>query len=117
VTSNGGNDAIVWILVGNVGRSTPLVGLNVPHPVLYALDPSSLHALWISTPSMLQVGGKYNTPAFGPGMVFVGTDRIQTFGIQSDPRSHLARTGRNRAFSGHSLTHRTENALGFSPPL
>jgi len=87
VTSNGGNDAIVWILVGNVARSTPLVGPNVPHPILYALDPSSLHALWISTPSMLQVGGKYVTPAFGAGMVFVGTDRIQAFGLQSDPQS------------------------------
>ena len=91
VTSNGGNDAIVWILVGNVGRSTPLVGPNVPHPALYALDPSSLRALWISTPSMLQVGGKYNTPAFGPGMVFVGTDRIQAFGLQSDGQSHVPR--------------------------
>jgi hypothetical protein len=86
VTSNGGNDAIVWILVGNVGRSTPLVGPNVPHPILYALDASSLNAQWISTPSMLQVGGKYNTPAFGAGMVFVGTDRIQAFGLQSDPQ-------------------------------
>jgi hypothetical protein len=94
VTSNRGNDAIVWILVGNVGRSTPLVGPNVPHPVLYALDPSSLHALWISTPSMLQVGGKYNTPAFGTGMVFVATDRIQAFGLRSGQVSHLQRTER-----------------------
>jgi hypothetical protein len=94
VTSNGGNDAIVWILVGNVGRSTPLVGPNVPHPVLYALDPANLHALWISTPSMLQVGGKYNTPAFGPGMVFVGTDRIQAFGLQSYRHVHLPRAER-----------------------
>ena len=94
VTSDGANNAIVWILVGNVGRSTPLAGPNVPHPVLYALDPSSLRALWISTPSMLQVGGKYNTPAFGPGMVFVGTDRIQAFGLRSDPRSRLPRAER-----------------------
>jgi hypothetical protein len=86
VTSNGGADAIVWVLVGNVARSTSLVGANVPHPTLYALDASDLHALWVSAPSMLQVGGKYNTPAFGHGMVFVGTDRIQAFGLQSPSR-------------------------------
>jgi hypothetical protein len=81
VTSNAGNDAIVWILVANVGRSTSLAGPDVPHPTLYALDPATLRALWISTPSMLNVGGKYNSPGFGPGMVFVGTDRIQAFGL------------------------------------
>src|SRR5260370_25389953 len=68
VTSNGGNDAIVWVLVGNVGRSTPLVGPNVPHPVLYALHPADMHALCISTPSMLHVRGKYETAPFGPCM-------------------------------------------------
>jgi hypothetical protein len=83
VTSNGGNDAIVWILVGNVARSTLLTGPNVPHPILYALDAATLKALWVSTPSMLNVGGKYNTPGFGPGLVFVGTDRIQAFGLKS----------------------------------
>jgi hypothetical protein len=85
VTSNGGNNAIVWILVANVTRSSSLTGPAVPHPILYALHPATLRALWISTPSMLNVGGKYNTPGFGPGMVFVGTDRIQAFGIQFDP--------------------------------
>ena len=81
VTSNGPNNAIVWVLVANVPRSASLGGPNVSHPILYALDPVTLQALWISTPSMLNVGGKYNAPAFGRGMVFVGTDRIQAFGI------------------------------------
>jgi hypothetical protein len=81
VTSNGPDNAIVWVLVANVTRSASLVGPTVPHPVLYALDPVTLKALWISTPSMLNVGGKYNTPAFGHGTVFVGTDRIQAFGV------------------------------------
>jgi hypothetical protein len=82
VTSNGAKDAIVWVLVANVTRSASLVGPNVPHPILYALDPMTLKALWVSTPSMLNVGGKYNAPAFGRGMVFVGTDRIQAFGLR-----------------------------------
>jgi hypothetical protein len=81
VTSDGPNNAIVWILVANVARGDSLADPNASHPILYALDPVTLQALWISTPSMLNVGGKYNAPAFGHGMVFVGTDRIQAFGV------------------------------------
>jgi hypothetical protein len=82
VTSNGTKDAIVWVLVANVTRVASLAGPNVPHPILYAIDPMTLKALWVSTPEMLNVGGKYNAPAFGRGMVFVGTDRIQAFGLR-----------------------------------
>jgi hypothetical protein len=82
VTSNGSEDAIVWVLVANVLRTASLVGPNVPHPILYALDPVTLKALWVSTPEMLNVGGKYNAPGFGNGVVFVGTDRIQAFGVR-----------------------------------
>jgi malectin (di-glucose binding ER protein) len=85
VTSNGTDNAIVWVLVANVLRSASLVGPSVPHPILYALDPATLKALWISTPAMLNVGGKYSTPAYGRGMVFVATDRIQAFGLVSNP--------------------------------
>jgi len=81
VTSNGADNAIVWVLVGNVTRVASLVGPNVPHPILYALDPVTLKPLWASTPAMLNVGGKYNSPGFGHGMVFVGTDRVQAFGL------------------------------------
>ncbi|HKE29419.1 MAG TPA: hypothetical protein VKB88_44020 [Bryobacteraceae bacterium] len=87
VTSNGSNDAVVWVLVANVTRIASLTR-DVPHPILYALDAGTLEALWISTPPMLNVGGKYNTPAFGPGMVFVATDRIQAFGLDSNPADH-----------------------------
>jgi hypothetical protein len=31
----------------------------------------------------LNVGGKYNSPATAHGVVFVGTDRIQAFGMGS----------------------------------
>ncbi len=81
VTSNGPLNAIVWVLVGNLGRSASLADPAAPHPILYALDPETLKPLWTSTPSMLNVGGKYNTPGFGRGTVYyVGTDRIQAFG-------------------------------------
>ncbi len=83
VTSHGADDAIVWVLVANVPRGASLADPNAAHPILYALDPVTLKALWTSTPGMLNVGGKYNTPAFGNGRVFVGTDRVQAFGLQN----------------------------------
>ncbi len=89
VTSNGGNNAIVWVLVANATRVTPLAGADAPHPILYALDPETLRALWVSTPEMLNVGGKYNAPGFGHGMVFVGTDRIQAFGARLNPPARM----------------------------
>src|SRR5258708_13622136 len=36
-------------------------------------------------PAQLNVGGKYNAPAFARGTVFVGTDRIQAFGLGAAP--------------------------------
>jgi len=79
VTSNGGNDGVVWILDANVYRGDALIGANVKRPILYAVDAVTLKLLWSST--TLNVGGKYNTPAVGRGVVFVGTDRIQAFGV------------------------------------
>jgi hypothetical protein len=81
VTSNGSTNAIVWIMDANVYRSASLVGSGVPHPVLYALDASTLQLLWNSNSSQLNVGGKYNHATIANGVVFVGTDRIQAFGI------------------------------------
>jgi hypothetical protein len=81
ITSNGSSNAILWILVANVKRTDSLIGSTVPHPTLYALDPFTLQVLWQSTSSQLNVGGKYNTPAIARGVAFVGTDRIQAFGL------------------------------------
>ncbi|MEL1262890.1 ThuA domain-containing protein [Pseudoxanthomonas putridarboris] len=81
VTSNGADHAIVWILDENAPRSAPLSGADAPRPVLYALDAATLDVLWRSAPGELFTSGKYNEPAFGGGQVFVGTDRIQAFGL------------------------------------
>jgi mono/diheme cytochrome c family protein len=81
VTSNGAHDAIVWVLDPNARRSAPLVGPDAPRPVLYAVDATTLAPLWRSAPGELFTSGKYNEPAFARGMVFVGTDRIQAFGL------------------------------------
>ena len=84
LTSNGATNAIAWVLDANVFRSAALAGSNVPQPVLYALDATTMQRLWNSTPGQLNVGGKYNHPTIAHGVVFVGTDRIQAFGLAPD---------------------------------
>jgi hypothetical protein len=85
VTSNGSANPLVWVFVANVTRGQSLLGSNVPHPILYALDALTLKVLWSSTASQLDVGGKYNAPAIAHGTVFVGTDSIQAFGLLAPP--------------------------------
>ena len=87
ISSSGSDNAIVWLLDANVYRSASLVGSSVPHPVLYAVDATTMQLLWKSSPSQLNVGGKYNHVTVARGVVFVGTDRIQAFGLS--PRSPL----------------------------
>ena len=82
ITSNGFKNPIVWVLDENARRSASLAGSNAPRPVLYALDALTLKLLWKSKPNELYTGGKYNEPAVARGTVFVGTDRIQAFGLR-----------------------------------
>lgn len=81
LTSRGGGDAIAWVLDENARRSALLSGDDAPRPVLYAFDAVTLDLLWRSAPGQLYTSGKYNAPALARGMAFVGTDRIQAFGV------------------------------------
>ncbi len=81
VSSNGARDAIVWVLDENARRSASLAGADAPRPVLYALDAMTLAPLWRSRPGELSPSGKYNEPVVARGRVFVGTDRVQAFGL------------------------------------
>jgi competence ComEA-like helix-hairpin-helix protein len=81
VSSNGGKDAIVWVLDENARRSTRLTGPKAPQPVLYAIDPMTLKVIWKSAAGLLEASGKYNSPTIAGGTVYVGTDRIVAFGI------------------------------------
>jgi hypothetical protein len=71
----------VWVLDPNARRSALLVGDEAPQPVLYAFDGMTLRLLWRSVPGQLHASGKYNEPVIARGAVFVGTDRIQAFGL------------------------------------
>ena len=81
VTSNGSRDPVVWVLDPNARRSALLVGDEAPQPVLYAFDAMTLRLLWRSAPGQLHASGKYNEPVIARGTVFVGTDRVQAFGL------------------------------------
>ncbi len=86
VSSRGGGDAIVWVLDANRPRSAPLYGESAPQPVLYAFDAQTLALLWRSAPGELATSGKYNEPLVADGMVIVGTDRLQAFGLRDARR-------------------------------
>lgn len=83
VSSNGPRDPIVWVLDPNMPRLAPLTGPAPARPVLYAFDAVTLGRLWRSAPDALEVGGKYASPTVARGVVFVGTDRIQAFGLRA----------------------------------
>lgn len=83
ISSDGARNAIVWVLDANKPRSAALYGADAPQPVLYAVDAESLKLLWASAPGELHTSGKYNEPTISGGVVFVGTDRIQAFGLRS----------------------------------
>lgn len=97
VSSNGAQNAIVWVLDENARRSASLVGKDAPAPVLYAFDAMTLKLLWRSAPGQLHTSGKYNEPTFARGAVVVGTDRIQAFGIGAAPFARGAGKGANGA--------------------
>jgi mono/diheme cytochrome c family protein len=82
VSSRGGRDAIAWVLDENAPRTAPLAGANPPRPVLYAFDALTLKLLWRSPEGALHTSGKYNEPLIVRGTVYVGTDRIQAFGLR-----------------------------------
>jgi hypothetical protein len=83
ITSHGGDNAIVWVLDQNAQRVASLLDPATPHPILYAVDANTMEVLWQSPANELYLGGKYNTPLVAHGFVFVGTDRIEAFGLRN----------------------------------
>lgn len=89
VTSHDSHDAIVWVLDENASRSAALAGDGAPSPRLYAFDADTLALLWKSEPGQLSTSGKYNEPTVSGGQVFVGTNRIQAFGVGANHVVHV----------------------------
>lgn len=102
VSSHGGRDGVVWVVDVNKPRSASLYGADAPAPVLYAVDAATLALLWRSPSGQLYPGGKYNDVVVTGGRVFVGTDRIQAFGLRdrSAPQAGPVARRRNEGESG-----------------
>jgi hypothetical protein len=83
VTSDGASSPIVWIVDQNAKRTQPMLDANVPHPILYAIDATTMKTLYASGPDDLHVGGKYVTAAAAHGAVLIATDRVQAFGLRA----------------------------------
>lgn len=83
LSSAGGKDAIVWVLDANAPRTATIYGPHAANPMLYAFDAGTLQLLWKSAPGSLSTGGKYNEPTIANGHVYVGTDRVQVFGLSA----------------------------------
>jgi hypothetical protein len=81
VTSAGSEGPVVWIVDENAPRTAFLASAS-PRPVLYAIDGKTMGVLFRSAPTDLTSGGKYVTPVIAHGTVFVGTDRLQAFGLR-----------------------------------
>jgi hypothetical protein len=82
ITSAGSDGALVWVLDENAPRSASLLDDRTAKPVLHAIDATTMEPVWRSAPGLLHGGGKYGTPAVAHGFVFVGTDRVQAFGLR-----------------------------------
>jgi hypothetical protein len=83
VTSNGNRDGIMWMVDQNAPRTASLFGDSQPQPILYAFDALSLELIWKSEPGELFTTGNYGEPTIVDGLVLVGTDRLQAFGLKS----------------------------------
>jgi hypothetical protein len=84
ITADGTANPIVWIVDAGVQRTNGETTFLYGAPTLYAYDALTMQPLWSSAYRELDMGGRYNTIAAARGEVFVGTDRIQAFGLTSD---------------------------------
>ena len=82
VSSHGPRGGIVWLIDPNAPRTMNLFQTNAPRAVLYAFEAQSLRLLWKSRGELFPTG-KYNEPTVVDGMVLVGTDRLQAFGLRT----------------------------------
>ena len=81
VSSLGGAGPVVWVIDANDLRSASIVDPTSPHPILYALDGTTMRVLYRTADADLGPSGKYTTPVVAHGTVFVVTDSVQAFTV------------------------------------
>ena len=80
ISSNGSANPISWNLDANVYRTD---NLRNSKPYLVGVDVTTMQTVFKSSIGTLHAGAKYNEPSVARGMVIVGTDRLQVFGVTS----------------------------------
>jgi hypothetical protein len=85
ITGNGTSNEIDWVVDEGVQRTDALNnGFTNGAPVLYAYNAITMQPIWSSSYGQLDMGGKYNSIAVARGNLYVGTNRIQAFGLTTD---------------------------------
>jgi hypothetical protein len=108
VTADGTAHPVDWILDAGVQRTDALTSFANGAPTLYAYDALTMQPLWSSSYKELDMGAKYNTIVAARGVIFVGTDRVQAFGLTADTivDDAVQGTGPNHfTYSGSGWTH------------
>ena len=108
ITGNGTAGEIDWIIDSGVQRSDPLTSFARGAPTLYAYNANTLQPLWSSAYQQLDMGGKYNSVTVARGNLFLGTDRIQAFGLTTDTivDDAVAGSGSNQfSYAGSGWVH------------
>jgi len=82
VSSDGSSNPMLWVIdaessLAEMARD----GVNIAHPILYAVDGTTMTVLWRTGVDELGQGAKFITPVINDGQVFVATDRVLAYGL------------------------------------
>jgi outer membrane protein assembly factor BamB len=82
VTSDGSTNPMLWVIDAESSLAEMTVdGVNIAHPILYAVDGTTMTVLWRTGVDELGQGAKFITPVVNDGQVFVATDRVLAYGL------------------------------------
>jgi hypothetical protein len=85
VTSDGSTNPMLWVIDAESSLAEMTKdGVNIAHPILYAVDGTTMTVLWHTGVDELGQGAKFITPAVNEGQVFVATDRVLAYGLPGD---------------------------------
>jgi hypothetical protein len=84
VTSDGASNPMLWVIDAESSLAEMTRdGVNIAHPILYAVDGTTMTVLWRTGVDELGQGAKFITPTVNDGQVFVATDRVLAYGLAS----------------------------------
>jgi hypothetical protein len=82
VTSDGSTNPMLWVIDAESSLAEMAKdGVNIAHPILYAVDGTTMTVLWHTAVDELGQGAKFITPTINEGQIFVATDRVLAYGL------------------------------------